>query len=336
MLLAEPVTSTDLDEIGSASIDADDRLALATELVDVVERGGLADRADAGWALALAAEITAHNGGLDAAERLARRAVETERECGGPGTGFLEAFHAGLLLRLGREDEGMAGMSALRPSMVTDADAATYVTESLVEAGYAEVAEHWLSSAVQQALELWPPPVERNGDRSDHAAATLISLAQLRHGLRRDLGLPHDTHDDLADELMDVVDEVLEEELRTPLAVLYWPADEFARLLERWPQLADIHGGSWDEHRRHVERTLVLEQEAGRARLAICAGSVDDFVDFAGGRGLDPDNDRLLQDYAEHVVTHRPKKVWPPGRNEPCWCGSGSKYKKCCRTRSRA
>ena len=21
---------------------------------------------------------------------------------------------------------------------------------------------------------------------------------------------------------------------------------------------------------------------------------------------------------------------WPPGRNEPCWCGSGRKYKKCC------
>jgi uncharacterized protein YecA (UPF0149 family) len=21
---------------------------------------------------------------------------------------------------------------------------------------------------------------------------------------------------------------------------------------------------------------------------------------------------------------------WPPGRNQPCWCGSGYKYKKCC------
>ncbi|WP_200834412.1 SEC-C metal-binding domain-containing protein [Amycolatopsis alkalitolerans] len=21
---------------------------------------------------------------------------------------------------------------------------------------------------------------------------------------------------------------------------------------------------------------------------------------------------------------------WPPGRNEPCWCGSERKYKKCC------
>ncbi len=23
-------------------------------------------------------------------------------------------------------------------------------------------------------------------------------------------------------------------------------------------------------------------------------------------------------------------REWPPARNEPCWCGSGTKYKKCC------
>jgi hypothetical protein len=25
-----------------------------------------------------------------------------------------------------------------------------------------------------------------------------------------------------------------------------------------------------------------------------------------------------------------PAVEWPPGRNQPCWCGSGTKYKKCC------
>jgi uncharacterized protein YecA (UPF0149 family) len=23
-------------------------------------------------------------------------------------------------------------------------------------------------------------------------------------------------------------------------------------------------------------------------------------------------------------------RPWPPGRNEPCWCGSGAKHKRCC------
>jgi hypothetical protein len=27
---------------------------------------------------------------------------------------------------------------------------------------------------------------------------------------------------------------------------------------------------------------------------------------------------------------------WPPGRNQPCWCGSGTKYKKCCGTNRQA
>jgi uncharacterized protein YecA (UPF0149 family) len=30
----------------------------------------------------------------------------------------------------------------------------------------------------------------------------------------------------------------------------------------------------------------------------------------------------------EHIL------AWPPGRNQPCWCGSGPKYKKCCAART--
>jgi hypothetical protein len=336
MLLAEPVTSTDLDKIGSASFDADNQLALATELVEVVDHGRLADRADAGYALGLAAEITARNGGLQDAERLARRAVEAQREYGPAEREYLEVFHAELLLRLGSEDEGMARMSAVRPSMATDAYAAMFVTESLVDAGYTEVAEQWLTTAVEQALERHQA-TERSADRSTHVKdiETAFRLVQLRHWVRRDLGLTHDTLDVIADQLMDIVGEVLEDELRTPLTVVFWPADNFAQLVERWPALAEIYGGSWDEHRRLVEHHLVLEEEAGRAQLAVCAGSVDSFVDFVGGDEVDPHDDRLHQDYADHVVMHRPKQVWPPGRNEPCWCGSGSKYKKCCRLRCR-
>jgi uncharacterized protein YecA (UPF0149 family) len=30
-----------------------------------------------------------------------------------------------------------------------------------------------------------------------------------------------------------------------------------------------------------------------------------------------------------------PLLEWPPGRNDPCWCGSRTKYKKCCLPRPR-
>ncbi|MGH3922605.1 MAG: SEC-C metal-binding domain-containing protein [Pseudonocardiaceae bacterium] len=49
----------------------------------------------------------------------------------------------------------------------------------------------------------------------------------------------------------------------------------------------------------------------------------------------DPTDPQVRQDYAEHVNEHH-RKIWPPGRNETCWCGSGAKYKKCCLPRARS
>ena len=34
--------------------------------------------------------------------------------------------------------------------------------------------------------------------------------------------------------------------------------------------------------------------------------------------------------YAAHLGFLGSTVAWPPGRNEPCWCASGLKYKKCC------
>jgi len=34
--------------------------------------------------------------------------------------------------------------------------------------------------------------------------------------------------------------------------------------------------------------------------------------------------------WVEHAPRHAPRRVEPaPGRNDPCPCGSGKKYKKC-------
>ena len=34
----------------------------------------------------------------------------------------------------------------------------------------------------------------------------------------------------------------------------------------------------------------------------------------------------------QQQLIHPGVTAWPPGRNQPCWCGSGCKYKKCCAT----
>jgi hypothetical protein len=79
-----------------------------------------------------------------------------------------------------------------------------------------------------------------------------------------------------------------------------------------------------------------LLQTLGEAKRAewtvyeICAGEAlwpeDDIDEEEPGEDEDAElfDDELLEE-APVPVQRRPA----PGRNEPCWCGSGKKYKKC-------
>lgn len=168
------------------------------------------------------------------------------------------------------------------------------------------------------------------------AASIAFQLLQVRHDLRGELGLPHDAHDHLADELREILDETLAADARTPLTVLYWPAEEFAGLLERWPGLSESYGDTWDEYRQRVEMALTAAADSGCSGLGLCTGSVDGLAEFADRGNLDPMEEATREGYAEHAAALAPKHAWPPSRNEPCWCGSGHKYKKCCLPRARS
>ena len=110
------LTTDDLDELGATAFDTDDPLAVAADLVDAVERGRVADKANIGYALILAAEITERAEDLDGALVLADRAVAAYRVHGDGEYGYPRSVRAGLLLRLGQEDEGLAELA--RPNIV--------------------------------------------------------------------------------------------------------------------------------------------------------------------------------------------------------------------------
>jgi uncharacterized protein YecA (UPF0149 family) len=57
---------------------------------------------------------------------------------------------------------------------------------------------------------------------------------------------------------------------------------------------------------------------------------ITEFVTWCAEHGEDPR--RARAGFAAHLARSRPGQLtaWPPGRNQPCWCGSGRKYKKCC------
>jgi uncharacterized protein YecA (UPF0149 family) len=309
------LSSADLEEIRQSALGAPNPLGVAAELADAAGSGRLADPGDAGFALALAAEIAESRSKLEAALRYVEQAVHAFGEKVDSKASAAKALRARILFRVGRGDEAMAELEKLRPALDEHADAAAYITAALAAGGKPDVAENWLSEAVDKAL------AGRSAEpASADDAGVLFFLLQQRHRLRHALGRQHDAHDNLADRL------------ETRLAgaevkaqgdeLVFFPQAEFAQLIEQWPALAEIYGKDWDEHRARLEKDLVRLR--GRAVLKGTAAGL-------AAQG-DPTDPKTRAAYADQPGEEIP---WPPERNDHCWCGSGLKYKKCCLPRSR-
>ncbi|MCA1707225.1 MAG: SEC-C domain-containing protein, partial [Actinobacteria bacterium] len=65
-------------------------------------------------------------------------------------------------------------------------------------------------------------------------------------------------------------------------------------------------------------------------RTSLVLGSVDGFAEYLHETGDDPAEESVRLAYAARARRQGRVIGWPPGRNQPCWCGSERKYKKCC------
>ena len=125
-----------------------------------------------------------------------------------------------------------------------------------------------------------------------------------------------------------------------PVALAWLPADEYADWPQRWPDLGDsplLHDEAGapvthDVYCRRMEGRLRAHSEAGTNRLSVVPVRSAEFIVWvADNAPEEPDPAQLRAQYAADVARDPSRTVaWPPGRNEPCWCGSGRKYKKCC------
>jgi len=123
------------------------------------------------------------------------------------------------------------------------------------------------------------------------------------------------------------------------VAFAWLPAGDYEQATRLWPDFAgsDRVAGPdgplpHPQYCRTMQHILVEYAEAGMPMMVIAPVQVAPFTAWCAEREREPDSAEARSEYAAHLAaTADPSLIaWPPGRNEPCWCGSGRKYKKCC------
>ena len=115
------------------------------------------------------------------------------------------------------------------------------------------------------------------------------------------------------------------------LAVGWFPADQWTEAIERWPDLLDDLPADHLAYSHATEaRIKRIARHVPGNRLHVAAMTVDGLDAHAEESGYDPGSGEARSSYAATLLQAGSAVVWPPGRNEPCWCGSDRKYKKCC------
>ncbi|NUS43288.1 MAG: hypothetical protein HOQ24_06325 [Mycobacteriaceae bacterium] len=189
MPLPRPVTTHDIERIAMETHTAPDPVGLAMDLVAAATHGGLANPGeDTGFALQLAAELLQAHGDLDAAEQVARQAADTDSV---DDKAYIISYHGELLLRLGREKEGLERISELKPLIWSQPIVACHVSDALVEAGYRETAEEWLAGMAAEALGRRNALKSEGGLEYERAVALSRDLLTVLHNL----GFPDQNHD---------------------------------------------------------------------------------------------------------------------------------------------
>ncbi|AEV71543.1 SEC-C motif domain protein [Mycolicibacterium rhodesiae NBB3] len=124
------------------------------------------------------------------------------------------------------------------------------------------------------------------------------------------------------------------------VAIAWLPAGDYEQATTLWPDFAGSDRVAGPDGRlphtqycRTMQQILVDYAEAGiPGGLVIAPVRVAPFTAWCAERRYQPDSAESRAEYAAHLArTADPALIaWPPDRNQPCWCGSGRKYKKCC------
>lgn len=252
------------------------------------------------------AEVAAEEDDFALAVRAQRRAIEHGCEHQEIARDMLAWY----LLKAGNRDEGETAFARLRAERAGDPQIVSTLANARMDSGDG-----------QGALEAYDEALDLAKSIGDYG--WIDQLRAERQYCRFEHGLPPDEDDRLAERVHPAYPTA------THYSVAWFPRDQIEAALTRWPSLADDLNDP-DAYCRTIEARLrEIRSETGR-QPSVAPLRVEQLVEFAEENGIDPDSGAARSRFAAELGRVGEPVPWPPGRNEPCWCGSERKYKRCC------
>lgn len=251
---------------------------------------------------------------------------------GGPDAGYARVELAEILLGCDRVAEAREQLSDLARDPALHDGHCQIAAELLAERGDLAEALAWYDRLVAR---LTPDEIDAVRGPDGWAAFAAIPLRGRRH-VREELGLPPDATDEIvpvapleAAGSLDALAERLGPRREAPtneIRILTFRRSERAEASRRWP---DVFEESDAEYYPAAERRWRELAESGIPAIRLVTPSIAELEKFAADTGGSVTDSAIRTRYAE-LAAPEETVPWPPGRNAPCWCGSGGKYKKCC------
>ena len=188
-------------------------------------------------------------------------------------------------------------------------------------------------------LEELPFPPDDEPFESDRATRTADSYEAVHRGnrvllLRDQHPLPKKHAEALAPQGRDLANSHPDRSMTLRegrKSALQWPGSPGRSIKPRW-----LSGRS--SRRTSPTPTATGRIEQHLRELAATSGyqpsvaplTAKELLAYGESEGLDPADGPARARLAADLNRRGQTIPWPPGRNEPCWCGSGRKYKRCC------
>ena len=244
---------------------------------------------------------------------------------------FAIAEKIGILDRLGRDEEARTLMAHLKESPAGPGPA-SIVAEYLESRDRLDEALTWFNIACQDLL------TKQEAESEPETTRIRLGLDG-RARVRKALGLPPDALDQGVGEQRAELTAMLDRLPRHGHAkqvgmsgTFFIRPDVKRAFAEGLMHVEDPEDDNVDSYFRRVEQGWHRSaRETGNSRIALLPTTVDDLLKYSQDHGRDPKNQQTRADYLQDRIGEGvPTISWPPERNQPCWCDSGRKYKKCC------